>query len=155
MRAMSKPIVLLATSNAIARRAACAGAALSLLALVAWILSGWWSLGWCSARGDYVFAEGGRLHLARQTINNYPTRYQGWTFGPADTPFGWWWAWRAGSGGYRVAVPLWAISLISASAALGAWKLGHRTLPGTCPRCHYDRSGLAPDRVCPECGTSR
>lgn len=28
----------------------------------------------------------------------------------------------------------------------------HRRARGMCPSCAYDRQGLAPDAVCPECG---
>jgi hypothetical protein len=52
--------------------------------------------------------------------------------------------------------PLWpaAVPLLLISAgAWGAELFGRgRRQPNACPHCQYDRSGLAPCAVCPECG---
>jgi hypothetical protein len=55
-------------------------------------------------------------------------------------------------------VPLW----IPASAAIGAtalaWRLDtlarRRARVGLCPKCSYNRAGLAVGAVCPECGAA-
>jgi len=48
--------------------------------------------------------------------------------------------------------------LLSAAITAVAWRLdtlARRRADRThCPRCRYDRSGLAAGAVCPECGTA-
>lgn len=57
-------------------------------------------------------------------------------------------------------IPTWAIAALAAVGAIIAWKVEAfarkwlRITGGLCPSCGYDRSGLATDAPCPECGTS-
>jgi hypothetical protein len=48
---------------------------------------------------------------------------------------------------------LYPVALTLIPAAL-LWYADRRPFgPGLCPKCSYDRRGLAPDAKCPECGT--
>jgi len=49
-------------------------------------------------------------------------------------------------------VPLWVFLLPMLVPTTRAWLA--RTSLTLCPRCHYDRAGLAAGVVCPECGTA-
>jgi hypothetical protein len=57
-----------------------------------------------------------------------------------------------------VTVPLWCPLSVSGLCAAAAWRLDtlarHRARAGLCPKCHYNRTGLPPQAVCPECGTA-
>jgi len=56
-----------------------------------------------------------------------------------------------------IVVPLWAPLLVAAITASVLWPMDHRAdrrgRVGRCPKCGYDRRGLAADAKCPECGT--
>jgi len=55
-------------------------------------------------------------------------------------------------------VPLWFPVLLGAGMTCLAWRLDslarRRERAGLCPKCYYDRKGLPPDTVCPECGAT-
>ncbi len=51
-------------------------------------------------------------------------------------------------------IPLWPAVLVLGMVTFVSWRRRLRHGPGQCPRCAYDRRGLAtPDAACPECGT--
>lgn len=58
----------------------------------------------------------------------------------------------------RYQIPLWPLAAGSFLATAIAWRLdtlAHRRARGgvnLCPKCTYDRTGLAADAKCPECG---
>ena len=58
-----------------------------------------------------------------------------------------------------VLIPLWMLVLASLTMTMIAWVLDarvrRRSRAGCCITCGYDRAGLAPDAVCPECGAER
>jgi hypothetical protein len=70
---------------------------------------------------------------------------------------------RGGSGAYMTemlqAWSIWWLCLVAAGVVLtakpatGARLLWRGLNSGDCPRCGYDRGGLAADSKCPECGT--
>ena len=57
----------------------------------------------------------------------------------------------------QVWFPLWPIAAASLLITALAFRLDtlarRRERMNLCPKCHYDRTGLAGDAVCPECGT--
>jgi hypothetical protein len=55
--------------------------------------------------------------------------------------------------GWRAAFPLWPIVLVLGWFAFRAVRAAGFYGPGRCNGCGYDRSGLAANAVCPECGT--
>ncbi|HMN39846.1 MAG TPA: hypothetical protein PKE29_03310 [Phycisphaerales bacterium] len=54
-------------------------------------------------------------------------------------------------------MPLWAPMLIAVAFSAAAWRFDilarRRERLNLCPKCNYDRVGLSPGAVCPECGT--
>ncbi len=54
-------------------------------------------------------------------------------------------------------MPLWIpAALLSIACGVLTWRDGRpwrRSRNGFCPKCNYDRAGLAPAASCPECGT--
>ncbi len=55
-------------------------------------------------------------------------------------------------GSWSITLPLWMALVLTATPAGVLWRRHRRSLPGQCKRCRYDRKGLAPDALCPECG---
>ncbi len=53
---------------------------------------------------------------------------------------------------YHVFVPIWTLAIPPLLTGMIARRLDRRKPKGTCPKCNYDRTGLAADSVCPECG---
>ena len=55
-------------------------------------------------------------------------------------------------------IPLWPLLLIAMLSTLTAWRLDtlarRRARLNLCPKCDYDRTGLAAGAVCPECGVA-
>jgi hypothetical protein len=61
------------------------------------------------------------------------------------------------AGNWWVLVPLWMIAALVLGAAAVATRatVGDRgTRCGRCPKCKYDRAGIAEDAKCPECGAA-
>jgi hypothetical protein len=60
--------------------------------------------------------------------------------------------------GRVVCIPLWAPALVLAIPTAILWRRDHmltkRARAGRCPKCGYDRAGLAATIPCPECGTT-
>jgi hypothetical protein len=54
---------------------------------------------------------------------------------------------------YSLWLPIAAPALLATGVACMMWRGWlRRPRPGKCASCRYDRSGLAPDAKCPECG---
>ena len=57
-------------------------------------------------------------------------------------------------------VPVWAMVLVAMGTTCWAWVLDARARNelavrmNLCPKCNYDRTGLAAGAVCPECGAA-
>jgi hypothetical protein len=70
-------------------------------------------------------------------------------------PRAWCWFYRAAPN-WLVIVPLWLPLAPTLLATAAAWRLDalarRRARAGLCPKCHYDRAGIAADAKCPECG---
>ncbi len=132
------------------------GAVVSVLLVVVWIGSGWKYVGWASERGAMVGIGDGYLALGRLGTT-YDAGPPGWRTGPNTDPFGWWFRWVNGAPDWAVGVPLWVLLIPMFIAALIAWRLDtlahRRARLNLCPKCNYDRTGLAPGAICPECGT--
>lgn len=134
------------------------------LALALWLFSilfhtaftyyGSWSVGFL--RGVFIVEKftpplppGSRL--GGQTVNTCRTQLY-WS---PEWPY-WSPKWRSSgppSAMTTVMVPLWLLVLPAAAIAA----IAHRRIRAAarishCKFCSYDRSGLAPDAVCPECG---
>jgi hypothetical protein len=57
---------------------------------------------------------------------------------------------------WQITVPLWPFALPFAAAFACAWRVDilarRRARLNICPKCNYDRAGIAGDAKCPECG---
>jgi hypothetical protein len=60
--------------------------------------------------------------------------------------------------GFRLFLPLWFLPLVTLLPTVLAWRLDtlahRRARLNLCPTCNYNRTGLAPRAICPECGTA-
>lgn len=132
------------------------GLAASVLLLAAWIGSVWYYAWWIGRWGVAVNLMGGRISLV--DIRTAPGIRTGWTLEPIPQPgmFLWFDSTSPGSLPF-VTAPLWALAAPTLLATAAAWRRDtvarRRDRIGCCANCAYDRRGLAPDAVCPECGS--
>ena len=146
------------------------GAVVSVLLLVVWVGSGWrdctWTLREDGERATYATLGHGRF--AFETIDI--CRFMGASIGPGPGLWGtctgllrgepsgskWFFRWRSDSVAAYFGAPLWILVAASAAGTGLAWRVDtlarRRARVGNCPKCNYDRTGLAPGGVCPECG---
>ena len=78
-----------------------------------------------------------------------------WSAGPAEpsAPLVVWPALGWMLGGDEFAFPLWiAVCALALPTAYLFYADARRRAPGLCPKCRYDRAGLAAGAKCPECG---
>ena len=141
------------------------GAAVTVLLVVVWIASGWWSPTWRSNGGSYIGANAGsaRFYLVAPWHTIEFGGRRGWHLAEQGTDF-YYWIWRARHDDFRHSVyfqfPLWVpIVLVGAICSL-VWRLDtlarRRALLNLCRRCNYDRTGLpgGSGAKCPECGAA-
>jgi hypothetical protein len=133
------------------------GAAVTVLLVVVWIGSGWWE--WFvpfPGGGNFGMISGGFEYDA------WPQGRTGITVHRcADGRFHlWWWPprWHGSSGDLAVWVAGWIPVIPVLACTICAWcfdaQVRRRARGGLnlCPKCNYDRAGIAADAVCPECG---
>lgn len=132
------------------------GAVVSVVLVVVWIGSRWYRGTWCGQHGHVVAIWGGRLYAWLPLAPSGWREPPGWHVASAPSALGWTYE---GGGWARerwIAVPIWPVALSAAIMSLAAWRLDALARRcervGACPKCRYDRAGLAPDAVCPECG---
>jgi hypothetical protein len=130
------------------------GAAVTLLLAVVWIGSGWVELDWGLPNSQHYALSVGVFSL----------------WGPGGSSGGFdvgthpfelrWWPQRLANPGFRILnLPLWPLAVAFAAAQCTVWRLDvqarrrERALLNLCPKCNYDRAGIAADAVCPECGS--
>jgi hypothetical protein len=83
----------------------------------------------------------------------------GWRFGVAQPDFPWLYSKQVTGPLTHWEIPLWWPLIVACLAAtVGAWRLDslarRRARLNCCPKCNYNRAGLAPGAVCPECGSA-
>jgi hypothetical protein len=149
------------------------GAAVTMLLVVVWVGSGSWHF---LARGNSdkaIFIGSGMIGVSARGTRNVPNHF--YTF--QRRPLEWGWALPTSIsrseqsdqilsfyvgwldlGRKEFAVYFWPLPLGSLVAAAAAWRGGlrsrRRAKLNVCPKCGYDRTGLAADAKCPECGTT-
>jgi len=136
---------------------------LTVLVISAWVASGWRYFGMRLGQYGLIIQVGHITFEVESGRNPFPLRplsygqvYPGprwfWRFDHFDEQMRTW-----GHSSYHV--PLWWLASISAASALIGWRLDvlarRRARVGRCPKCNYDRTGLAEGAVCPECGCPR
>jgi hypothetical protein len=146
------------------------GAAVTVLLTLIWAASGWIHVRWRDPSGFGVSIRSGRLMfdqleaMQRKVSFDHRTEYvqsvpTGWGWGTASRGIVWGLAWNVReSRGTVWAFPLWMISGVlglATAAALYLDLLARRRAHTHCPKCNYDRAGIAKDAVCPECGCAR
>ena len=130
---------------------------------VVWVGTVWWSVSWTGHNRLYFNFAAGGVSLGAIT-EKYVRSVAGF---PSSSWFGWrtqsikphmflWFAWQDNPMAWYLQVPLWAPLLMALLPTAFAGRLDalarRRARVGACPQCHYDRGGLAPGAVCPECG---
>ena len=59
---------------------------------------------------------------------------------------------------WALSIPIWSLTGLAFAITTLAWRLDtlarRRPRLNLCPKCHYDRTGLAIGAKCPECGQS-
>ena len=72
--------------------------------------------------------------------------------------FQWGGTWTRVGQGWSLGVPLWPFVVVPGFGSAIAWRLDtharRRSRLGLCPKCGYNRAGLSPAAVCPECGAA-
>jgi len=137
------------------------GAVVTVLLAVVWIGSGWWKEHWIGTDALDSTVARGRLHVRSREVLDYP---EDWPVGSYPRPqlepsFVLVWTGRFYSNGStrRISVPLWMFVAPLLLATITAWMLDRREQRrcarlNLCRTCGYDRTGLAADVPCPECG---
>jgi hypothetical protein len=131
------------------------GAAAILLLLVVWLGSGWGRLLW-QTQGWWRFVVArGRIVVTHSdpAVNKSSPQVD---FGAGEFRWEWRYFRTSAGGGWAVALPLWWPLPFLAVGTAAAWRLDtvarRRVRLNLCPKCNYDRAGIAADAKCPECG---
>ncbi len=138
------------------------GAVVTALLVVVWIGSGWWRVDWVATGWSCGFSEGA-FYMAGHRA--YPFDWEGMTIAARIRGPGW--MLMPSSNLVRDNVdpqpyrnfilPLWIPALLTLASTARAWYWDtlarRRAKLNLCPKCNYDRTGLAAGVVCPECGT--
>jgi hypothetical protein len=135
----------------------------TVLLIAAWLCSGWWQLDWQSATGRRLEVARGQIMYWRYGWGGtgQPT-FTGWYLrrvvddSTGQHAFGMWWR---GPGINRAFASVPLLLLAGTSLAMSAVAgrldtLARRARLNLCSKCHYDRTGLPVDAVCPECGAA-
>lgn len=136
------------------------GAAAAMVLIALWVVSGHRGFvavksGWC---GVYLASGKVAIYAVEPTA---PTQFR---MGSGLLPHArdwnpWAFALTLTKNRWPVGIPLWALVVLAVLVAAGAWRLDvlarRRRGVVSCPKCGYDRAGLAAGLACPECGAVR
>ena len=125
----------------------------SAVLLINWIGSAWYVMMWNSTGGGSIGIASGQLGIAHSSAG---LLQPGWEFRENDDLFNWWFTWVSLKRLWFLMIPLWVPLIATTSVAAFCW---HRRLwvsshLNRCPKCKYDRAGLAPAAACPECNSA-
>jgi hypothetical protein len=132
------------------------GAAVTVLLVLVWIGSGWFAFSWTGADGTWCAVCQGRANIGRANPADAPLPATFQRFENKLRRFSWTGHFENAATGWMLLMPLW-IPLAPVLLATGiAWRLDtlarRRERLNLCPKCSYDRAGIAGDAKCPECG---
>jgi len=140
------------------------------LLVVLWAWSQYRFVWWIPGENTMVEAVSGRVGFApTDPVDESKSRWR-WSTGPnlVQLPTAWSFGRNRWIDPYSIAptsefvghfywVPVWPGVLVLSLVAGALWVLDARASrlaqAGLCPRCNYDRVGLAKGAVCPECGS--
>jgi hypothetical protein len=140
------------------------GAAVTLLLVVVWFVSGSFSATWGSKAGYKFDLIKGGVFFAYSPATVDGASVIGWELSEVNPRFAdWQWCdWVPTCGrysplpGWYVLVPLLFLAAPCSLVTATAWRIDtlarRRARLNLCPKCNYDRAGIAKDAVCPECG---
>ncbi len=135
------------------------GAIVAMLLVFMWLGSTRHGLLWRDAAGRTVAVRGGRFIATQCAADQGGLIPIDWRDSPApyELDFSFSWTLDRTRGRTFLAMPLWAPMLIAVAFSAAAWRFDilarRRERLNLCPKCNYDRVGLSPGAVCPECGT--
>ena len=133
-----------------------AGAAVTVLLVVAWVGSNWQYVGYVRGPRKIAIFPGRVLLLDTRMLDE--PEPNGWHVEPQSRwyPWGWWFEKKQDRIATSVYVPIWALAAAAFGVTIAARHLDilarRRDRLGRCPKCNYDLTGLAAGAVCPECG---
>jgi hypothetical protein len=142
------------------------GAVVTVLLVVVWVGSGWWYVGWASGGMEEADLAFGRVRVRLESSPSGTVSFpKGWRMSRLSRRIPMQWRCEVTSGGavgrsriFDVWIPLWIPVCIASALAAVAWRLDtlarRRARLNLCPKCNYDRAGIAGDAKCPECGGS-
>jgi hypothetical protein len=132
------------------------GAAVTLLLVVVWIGSAVYPSLYLLSSGVQCGAADGCMVAGRLQFPKWMSPRTGWYFSKPQWELWWLPSWSRSGAYWECFIPLWPIVFIAALSTATAWRLDtlarRRAKLNLCPTCHYDRTGLAPTALCPECG---
>jgi hypothetical protein len=138
------------------------GAVLTVLLLIVWVASVRFEAGVLLSANTELSIRDGQLRCGERLPDRFYPPMQPttkvWFHGPPFYHFRWWFAvyrWQVLPGAIKsVHAPIWFFALLTAVPTAMLWRRDCKLLPGTCPKCGYDRTGLPANRACPECGSN-
>ncbi len=134
------------------------GAVVTVLLAAAWISCIWTCVTWRHASrpalGVWAIWHGGVVQMGNDSGG--VAGAAGWRCYVFPALLNWKPEFGYSVGYWEFVLPLWIPVAISLTLTATAWRLDalarRRARVGFCPKCNYDRSGLAAGTVCPECG---
>lgn len=140
------------------RKAAKRGTTAFLIVVcMAWAASAWVALCWGKGSGASVAVDVGSVWVWPPEARGGGRLPHGWMVFTHPAGLNWGYGWRLAASRWVWRFPLWMIAALTGCLTVVIWGLdaakARRALIGLCPMCSYDRTGLAPGAVCPECGT--
>ena len=134
------------------------GLAVTVLLVVVWASSGWWTLWWYESSGFGVAVNKGAFRAMQNDKQAATLTGLNFKFLPLDFSLTWRYTYIKS---FRpkfllLELPLWPVPLACAVVTALGWfsdaASRRRARLNLCPKCNYDRTGLAMGAKCPECG---
>jgi hypothetical protein len=155
MRRKERALVIIQRASAIA----------AVAVFVLWVASVWWAVYWVPSRGYIVTLGDGSLSVVYSltrsqwyAASEFGGEGPGFGFPKSSFAFQWWFYRWNNDTDWAVVVPLWVFEVPTLALAAALWRrdttAARRVKAGQCAACGYDRSGIAPEHPCPECGAA-
>lgn len=141
------------------------GAALAVLLIVVWIGSRSWAVGYTHTTGHFIELTRGRLSVGSFPIkeaiaDGIPVTVGAWRGRDPRPKIEWGFgsAYSSSPSWNVLRLPLWIPLGIFLIVTISCWRQDiislRRERAHLCAKCRYDRTGLAADVKCPECGVA-